>query len=236
MSNFIIHDHIHQGHEEWDNWRDVRLTASNFGMIFTGGGKISEQREAYLRKCAIARRYSMPKWGGNASTDRGKELEPIARARFIELTGLDVREVACMEHENGLCGASPDGLIYSPEGRPVSGLEIKCYNYEKHVPIVTSRKMPVDCKPQVHGAMFISQLLCWQFMAFHPDALPFDMRIIEVERDSYTDALENEVLRACEELDRRADEFIADFEKNLNAPILQTMPILRRELGQGGLI
>jgi hypothetical protein len=69
-------------------------------------------------------------------------------------------------------------------------------------------------------------------MAYHDDALPFDMRVIEIEPDAYTDALENEVMRFCEELDRRADEFIADFEKSLRTPLMERMPVLRKAMGE----
>jgi hypothetical protein len=228
----IIHESTHQGSEQWDEWRAVRATASEFGKIFTGGGKVSGQREPYMRKCAVAREYKLPAWAGNEHTDRGHALEPVARQMFTDLSGLDVREVSCIEHENGLCGGSPDSLIYAPDGRLISGLEIKCYGYEKHVGIVTEGKMPTDCKPQVHGLLFLSRLPCWQFMVYHDDALPFDMRTIEIEPDAYTDALENEIMAFCEELDRRADEFIADFEKSLRTPLMERMPILRKTMGK----
>lgn len=67
----IIHESTHQGSEQWDEWRAVRATASEFGKIFTGGGKVSGQREAYMRKCAVARQYKLPAWAGNEHTDRG---------------------------------------------------------------------------------------------------------------------------------------------------------------------
>lgn len=227
----IIHDNVHQGHEQWEEWRSVRATASEFGKIFTGGGKVSTQREAYMRKCAVARNYKLPEWTGNQNTDRGHELEPVARELFTALSGLEVRQVACVEHENGLCGGSPDGLIYGPDGRLVSGLEIKCYNYDKHVGIVTKGEIPTDCKPQVHGLLFLTGLSCWQFMVYHDDALPFDHRVIEVEPDQYTDALENEVMSFCEELDERADEFIADFEKSTKGIAMrEAMPVLFSQL------
>lgn len=222
-----IHDDIHQGHEDWDEWRSTRATASEFGKIFTGGGKVSGQREAYMRRCAVSRKYRLPSWGGNAATDRGHELEPVARKLFVDLSGLDVREVACIEHDNELCGGSPDGLIYSPYGRLVSGLEIKCFNYDKHVSIVSKGALPTENKPQVHGLLWLTGLPCWQFMVYHDEAMPFDHHVIEVEPDEYTDNLSNEVLSFCEELDRRAEEFISDFEKSMQGVSMRSaMPKL----------
>lgn len=225
-----IHDEFHQGHEAWEEWRAVRATASEFGKIFTGGGKRSAQRESYMRRLAISRKYKLPEWAGNEFTDRGKELEPIARQMFCDLSGLEVTEIACIEHDNNLCGGSPDGLIYTPGGDLVSGIEIKCYNFDKHVGIATKKELPTDCKPQVHGHLFLSGLPSWQFVVYHPDALPLDFQVIEVTPDDYTMSLESEVLEFCEELAERADEFIAEFEASLRVSIIDSMPVLKSML------
>lgn len=220
-----------QGSEAWDNQRAPIATASEFGKIFTGAEKISGQRESYMRKCAIARKYKLPSWTGNAATDRGHELEPVARDLFSGLSGVEVTEVSFIEHDNGLCGGSPDGLIYAPDGRLVSGLEIKCYNYDKHVGIVTKGEIPTDTKPQVHGSMWLAEVSCWQFMPYHDDAMPFDYRVIEVDQARYTDNLAGEVLKFCEELDRRAEEFISDFEKSMQGlGMRESMPNLFKQL------
>lgn len=227
----IIHTTGHQGSESWDDWRAVRATASEFGKIYTGGGKISTQRESYMRSCAVAREYKLPSWSGNAFTDRGHDLEPVARELFASLSGLDVREVTRIEHDDCLCGGSPDGLIYDPDENAVSGLEIKCYNYDKHIEIVTKGVLPTMNKPQVHGLLWLTKFTSWQFMVYHDQALPFDYRVIEVEPDQYTDDLGGEVMLFCEELDRRADEFIDDFRNSLSGKSMrESMPILHSQL------
>jgi len=229
-----IHDNTEQGSEQWEKWRDVRATASEFGKIFTGGGKISGQREAYMRSRAVARQYNLPKsFIGNQWTDRGHELEPVARQLFIFLSGLNVRTVACIEHENGLCGGSPDGIIESADGRDISGLEIKCYNYDKHIGICTKKELPTDCKPQVHGLLWLTGFSSWQFMAYHDEAMPFDHVVVEVAPDQYTADLGGEVLAFCEELDSRAEEFISDFEKSTQGIAMrEAMPYPLRDAGR----
>ena len=230
----IVHESIHQGHEAWDEWRSVRATASEFGKIFTGGGKVSSQRESYMRSRAVARRYKVPPtFKGNWATERGHELEPIARQLFTELSGLDVREVACVEHDGGLCGGSPDGLIYAsasdPIDKPISGLEIKAYNEAKHLGILDKGILPTENKPQVHGLMWLAGVSCWQYMPYHPDCLPFDHIVIETTPDQYTDNLMNEVLTFCEELDKRSEEFISDYEKRMEGKEMkEVMPALYR--------
>jgi len=228
--HMIIHTDIHQGHEAWDEWRSIRATASEFGKIYTGGGKVSSQRESYMRKLAVARKYKLPAWTGNQYTDRGHELEPQARELFQMLTSLDVREVACVEHQDGLCGGSPDGLIYADE-KLLSGLEIKCYNYDKHIGICTKRVLPTENKPQVHGLLWLTKVMSWQFMVYHDEAMPFDHAIIEVEPDGYTDNLGNEIMEFCEELDKKADEYLSDFERKMNGlHVRDVMPVLYRQL------
>ena len=225
-----IHESTHQGSEQWDEWRAVRATASEFGKIFTGGGKISSQRESYMRAKAIARKYKLPTWSGNAATDRGHELEPLSRDLFMELSGLDVREAACIEHDNGLCGGSPDGIIHH-NGIDLSGWETKSFNYDRHMKIIEKRELPVENKPQVHGMLWLTGFQTWQYMVYNPDAMPFDHLVLQVQPDQYTQDLGGEVLAFCEELDRRAEEFIEDFEKMMSGVAMrEAMPELYAQI------
>ena len=229
-----IHESTKQGSEAWDDWRSVRATASEFGKIFTGGGKVSAQKEAYMRKCAVARKYKLPDtFHGTEHTERGTELEPLARDLFVENYKIDLEEVACVEHENGLCGGSPDGII-RVDGVIVSGIEIKCLKYENHVQSYLSLmngKLPTKYKPQVHGLLWLTAAPSWQFMVYHDDALPFEHKVLEVTPDQYTQDLGGEVLSFCEELERRHEEFIDDFEKSMNGVAMkEAMPVLFAQL------
>ena len=142
--------------------------------------------------------------------------------------------MACVEHENKLCGGSPDGLIYSPNGEVISGIEIKCLSYNKHVAeyiSLVNKKLPTDRKPQVHGLLWLTGLPSWQFMVYHDDAMPFEHKVLEVTPDQYTQDLGGHVLEFCKELDERADEFIEDFDKSLKgASAEEVMPILFSQL------
>jgi hypothetical protein len=199
--NFKIIDCI-QGSEEWENQRAIRPTASEFAKIWTGSGKPSEQRELYMRKLSIATKYKLPSWTGNMWTDRGKELEPVARERFIKETGFDVREAGICLKNGALRGASPDGLIYH-KGNPIGGVEIKCYNLDKHLGILNKNVLPTENKPQVHGQLDVTGLPFWHFVLFCPEAFPLDFRIIEVTPDGYT-----------RELASALDLFERDYEAN----------------------
>lgn len=191
-----------------------------------------------MRKCAVARKYNIPdSFQGNEHTDRGNELEPKARDLFRSTYSLDVREVACVEHDNGLCGGSPDSLIYSESGNLISGLEIKCLkdtNHEAAYISLVNKKLPTIYKPQVHGLIWLTGLPSWIFMVYHDDDLPFEHKELEVTPDQYTQDLGGHVLEFCKELDYRADEFIEDFDKSLKgASAEEVMPILFSQLESG---
>lgn len=230
-----IIDNIHQGHEAWDALRAVRPTCSEFGKILTGTGKQSVQREAYMRKLAVATRYELPTWSGNVWTDRGQELEPEARARFREETGFDVREVAFLQSEECIAGGSPDGLIYDALSDPVAGLEIKCYKLEKHLAIIDKGALPTENMPQVHGHLWLTGFAAWAFAVYCPEAFPLDFRVIEVTPSDYTERLGEAVHAFCEELIERTPEFIADFE-DANASARQALPTICRALGNEPVI
>ncbi len=222
----IIHEAIIQGSEEWHNNRSTRPTGSEYSKIFTGGGKRSTQREQYMRTLSISSKYELPKFQGNQWTDRGTELEPIARDLFIEKTGLDVREVGFVENDNLITGYSPDGLIYA-NGVPIASLEFKCFKMDKHLTIINKNEIPTDMKPQVHGALFNTEFKSCVCVFYCPEAFPLDLHVIEVTPDSYTKELEREVLLFCEEYKEKWQEYLAEYEVDkLNTTIAQKMPVL----------
>lgn len=221
----IIAD-IHQGHEEWDRLRSVRPTASEFGKILTGTGRVSTQRETYMRRLAVSTRYPQPVFQGNKWTERGHELEPVARQRFIDATGCDVREVAFIQREDSIAGGSPDGLIYH-DGEPVAGIEIKCYNQAKHDSICDKGILPTENKPQVHGHLWLSGLKSWIFVLYCPENYPRDFKMIEVTPDGFTQQLGNEVDRFCDDYAANLHRYLADYEAGLDAQSLDQLPTLK---------
>lgn len=190
--------HCEQGSEEWDALRSTRPTASEFARIYTGSGDLSEQREMYMRRLSIARKYKVPAFTGNEWTERGHALEPEARERLMQETGFDVRKTGICLKDGWARGASPDGLIYH-NGEPIGGVEIKCYKMDKHLGIVNKGVLPTSNHPQVHGQLDVTELQFWLFCLYCPEAYPLDFRIIEVTPNAYTrqlagalDAFENE--------------------------------------------
>ena len=200
-----------QGSEEWEAFRSTIPTASEFHRIYTGGGKVSEQREMYMRRLSIAAKYQVPQFTGNEWTERGHALEPEARERLIKETGFDVRTVGICTKDNRIRGASPDGLIYH-KGQPIGGVEIKCYKMDKHLGIVNDGTLPTANKPQVHGQLDVTGLAAWLFVVYCPEAYPLDFRIIEVTPDRYTSDLSAELDKFEAEYYQKWQQYLAEYE------------------------
>ena len=204
-----------QGSEEWDKARALISTASEYDKIFTGGGKKSSQAEAYMRKLSIATKYSVPSFQGNQYTDRGHELEPVARERFAEASGFDVREAGFEVKAGGRTGCSPDGLIYNGAGEAVAGLEIKCFGVDKHLTITNKGVCPTAQKAQVHGSLSVTGLDAWVLVYYCPEAFPLDLTIFEVTPDRYTQQLDNAVESFCDDHQANWQQYLAEYEVDM---------------------
>ena len=174
-----------QGSEAWHAARTGKLTASNASKIITAGGKLSAQRDDYMDElisdCFCPGQNA---WHGNANTDRGTAMEPLARAEFERRTSLEVEEVGFVTREDGVIGCSPDGLI-SRDGSYVAGLEIKCPLPKTHLRYLLDGKLPDAYKPQVHFSMMVTGLP-WHFFSYCPGMRPLHLF---VEADAYTATL-----------------------------------------------
>ena len=181
-----IYPEMIQGSEEWLRARKGRLTASQMSKVITATGKLSAQWEKLAIKLAAecVKPEEAPAFIGNIHTDRGHELEPVARDWFTQWSGLDVRTVGFVTKEdNPVLGCSPDALIYKGK-RPVCGLEIKCPLVETHALYHYENQLPEAYRAQVHGSMAVTGLRKWWFMSYNEGTEPFTKLI---EWDSYTD-------------------------------------------------
>lgn len=159
-----------QGTEEWLAVRRGRPTASNFSKIITpAGGDLSKSAPAYMHSL-IAECFTTDvrtEFGGTKWTDRGTELEPLARTAFQDRTGLQVDQVGFVTDASEMIGFSPDGLIVDPVSLDyLAGMEIKNLAPANHVAIVAAQEMPAEFRPQVHGSMALSGLTEWHFWSF----------------------------------------------------------------------
>ncbi|MBK1884660.1 YqaJ viral recombinase family protein [Luteolibacter pohnpeiensis] len=183
-----------QGSEDWFALRELRPTASNAKKVITATGKDSASWKPYIYEMTDAKIRprgvrEATAFAGNAHTDRGKELEPLARNEFTKIMGLAAAEVGFVTRDDKVWGCSPDGLVLCPKTNDVvAGLEIKCPDGPKHQAHLDGGVLPADYIQQVHASMVVTGLNHWYFVSYCPY---YETFILRVDRDGYTAKVED---------------------------------------------
>ena len=174
-----IHNDIEQGTEEWHALRAGRPTASEFSKLVTGTGKASTQLSDYAATLAAELYAGKPleRWEGNSATERGHEIEPLARANYEFQREVEIVQVGFVTNHGA--GASPDGLVGA-----VGLVEIKSQQAKGHVQTLAyyrkNGRVPPSYLPQVQGQLLICDREWNDLMFYHPDLPGLTVRI---ERD-----------------------------------------------------
>lgn len=168
-SNYKIHN-VEQGTDEWFALRLKHpLTASNAQAIGNSGKGLET-----LVWEKLAENYSSAnkEMYGNPHTERGVELEPLARQMYELETGNSVVEVGFITNDSisKVGGASPDGFV-STDGL----VEIKCFSDTKHfMSMVEYKKTGVfKIEPkyiwQMQQQMLFTERDWCDFVAYNPN-------------------------------------------------------------------
>lgn len=167
-------DEIVQGSSEWKWLRMGLPTCSQFHRIITSQGKRSTQWNGYISELIAEHASEYPTgFMGSEHTERGKMLEPRARAAYEIITGHEVKDCGFVyRDENKLVGGSPDGLV-GEDGL----IEIKAPSSKNHVSYMIEKRVPVAYVPQTQGYLWCTGRKWLNFVSFHPE---FDILIIEV--------------------------------------------------------
>ena len=127
----IIHN-VEQNTEEWMELRAGKPTASNAAKLVTSKGEPSKSMPEYAIQLAAdlyAGVAGLDQWRGNASTERGHEMEDRARAYYENsFPDREVTRVGFITDDDESCGCSPDSLV-DDDGV----LEIKCQEAKGHI-------------------------------------------------------------------------------------------------------
>ena len=158
---------MEQGSVEWLKERCGCLTASRMAdaMAFLKGGKEAEARKKYKIEL-IAERMTdtMVSRYVNDAMQWGIEKEPLARARYEELTGELVAPCGFALHGAiQFFGASPDGLV-GDDGL----IEIKCPTSETYTGWIIGGTVPDQHKPQMLAQLAVTGRRFVDFFAFDP--------------------------------------------------------------------
>ena len=146
--------------EEWFNSRVGHMTGSHAQAIANCGKGL----DTYIRK-TMSEVYSSGERENfsNKHTDRGNELEPIARNIYELETGNDVKQVGFIKHNNYVM-CSPDGLI-DDDG----GIEIKCIDDFGYFNLLLDEKIDTKYIWQIQMNLLISKRKWWDFVVYNPN-------------------------------------------------------------------
>lgn len=194
---------IIQGSPEWLAARCGKVTASRVADIIakTKTG-YSTSRANYMAELICERLTGCPSEAFVSSAMQwGTDTEPHARAAYSALKGVDVFEVAFVEHpEIAMAGASPDGLI-GDDGL----LEIKCPLTATHLDTLQTEAVPGRHLTQMQFQLAVTGRQWCDYVSFDPRLPgPLQMFVRRVPRDvSMILDLESEVTGFIAELDGR---------------------------------
>lgn len=157
----IIRD-IEQGSDEWREIRFGWITASRFKDVMAEGKGLT--RAAYMRQLAAETLTGERiETFTNQAMEWGTETEPQARAMYELDSGVEVEQVAFIQHSELKAGCSPDGLVGE------SGLvEFKCPLTTTQIETYLKGDMPTCHKSQVQGQMWVSEREWTDFVSFDP--------------------------------------------------------------------
>lgn len=164
-----IHN-VAQGSPEWLQLRLGIPTASEFHRILTPKKlEFAAGAKSYAHELVaeILLRYPIKDISGVRAVDRGKELEPEAARAYQFDTGNSVKKVGFITTDDGMAGASPDGLIVGHNG----GVEFKCPDADKHVGYWMDG-FEDDYRIQAQGQIFVAEFDFVDRYSFYPGLPP----------------------------------------------------------------
>mgnify|MGYP000488733000 CR=1 FL=1 len=171
---------LEQGTPEWHAARLGIITMSELKTLLVkgkgpagfGAGALS-----YMHQLIGERITGEPaaSWGGNIHTQRGHEMEPMARDLYREATGHEPHEVGIILNHG--VGYSPDGLI-SDGG----ALEIKTKLPKLQVEVLLAGEIPKEHLAQVQGGLWVSEREWLDFVSYWPGMPLFVKRAYRDEK------------------------------------------------------
>ena len=136
---------LEQGSPEWLSWRKTVITATESSIIM-GNNPWDTPYSCWQRKLGLIEEKK-----SNDAMERGKRLEPEARAQFIERYAIEMNPVVVESSEYEFLGASLDGL--SNRGDQI--LEIKCGGTKLH-DMAARGEVPAYYQDQMQHQMLVT--------------------------------------------------------------------------------
>jgi putative phage-type endonuclease len=197
---------MEQRSPEWFQARLGKVTASRIADLMArtrnGPGASRANYEAQL----IAERLTgvVESSYSNAAMQWGTDNEPLARSAYEFLMGVEVVEIAFVEHPAiEMAGASPDGLVGD-----LGMVEIKCPNTATHLATLLGAPIADKYVKQCQWQMACSGRKWNDWVSFDP-RLPESMRFYRQRIDRDDDAIA--------EIEREVAGFLAGVSEKVDA-------------------
>lgn len=207
--NFTPH-YIEQRSTDWYQLRLGLLTGSCASAVIAerkrGAGELKARQT--LRRRLVTERLTGLSADDVFQTDdmrRGSEMEPQAFAAYEAQTGLAVRRVGFIKHNDMAAGCSPDGYVGEWEGL----IELKCPKSPTHLGYLLAGVVPDEYKGQCLHALWLTGAQWIDFVSFDPrfsaEMELFVVRLPRVEVDvAIYGRLVEEFLAECDTDERTA--------------------------------
>ncbi len=182
----IIHNEIEQGSPEWFDLRCGKITASEFSTVMAKGrgNAPSKTRQTYMYKLAGEIITGQPSDSySNHHMERGKEMEPEARAMYELISGNKSEQVGFISKDS--IGYSPDGLI-GDNGL----LEIKTKLPHLQIAVLLADKVPPEHMAQLQGGLWVSEREWIDFVSYWP-GLPIFIKRVDRDNEMIKTIIEN---------------------------------------------
>jgi putative phage-type endonuclease len=136
---------LEQGSAEWLSWRKTVITGTDASIIM-GNNPWETPYQCWQRKLGLIEDKK-----SNEAMERGKRLEPEARAQFIEKYGIEMNPEVVESSEFEFLGASLDGIDILGN----SLLEIKCGGSKLH-DMASRGEIPEYYKDQMQHQLLVT--------------------------------------------------------------------------------
>ncbi len=136
---------VEQSSPEWLAWRKTVITATEASIIM-GTNPWDTPYTCWQRKLGLIGDKRV-----NEAMEKGKRLEPDARAQFIEHFGIDMKPAVVESTEFEFLGASLDGISNCRKYL----LEIKCGNAELHA-MAFDGEIPAYYRDQIQHQLLVT--------------------------------------------------------------------------------
>lgn len=149
-AELVYYEDLIQGSDEWFGVRRGKATASEFSTIMSSSDA-ALTRNKLMRQLAGEVLTEQPRESfSNKHTERGKELEPLARAFYERSRFVTVKQVGFIWNPDVQAGWSPDGLVEDD-----GAVEIKCVLPEILIGILERGVFPPEHRAQCFGGAFL---------------------------------------------------------------------------------